>query len=418
MALGTGHNFLFSPAYERLVQDVTSGRLGRLDQVDIVWNKPLPQVQFGPFGGWLFKDSRNVLFEVGPHSFAHLAHLLGGDVQMQAEARDPVRLPNDLVFHRQWEIQGQQGRVGARLRFSFIDGYPEHYVHVRGSAASATVDFEHSTYTLREHSQDLLDFDRFAASVRGAKDAMVQAGTTLGSFVLSKAGLPFEGGPYQTSISKAVRTFYEGLAAGADVATWIARLGAELAEQAVKLAEATTRGAKLAEPPPPRKAEAKQRRHGAARHGTRAAATANGHGKRSPISTVLVLGGTGFIGRALVRRLAPRGWGVRVLVRDTGGHAEALRELGVELAKGDFTDTPSIEAAMVRDQARLPPGARLRPHLGRLPAHGRRAHPSPGRAVPGRAGRRLLHVVDRHLRRRQAGRRSPRTRRRARARCG
>ena len=219
VALGTGHNSLFAPAYERLVQDVTSGRLGRLDQVDIVWNKPLPQVQFGPFGGWLFKDSRNVLFEVGPHSFAHLAHLLGGDVQMQAEARDPVRLPNNLVFHRQWEIQGQQGRVGARLRFSFIDGYPEHYVHVRGSAASATVDFELGTYTLREHSQDLLDFNRFAASVRGAKDALVQAGTTLGSFVLSKAGLPFDGGPYQTSISKAVRTFYEALAAGCDIAT-------------------------------------------------------------------------------------------------------------------------------------------------------------------------------------------------------
>ena len=78
LALGTGHNFLFAPAYERLMQDVASGRLGRLDQVDIVWNKPLPQVQFGPFGGWLFKDSRNILFEVGPHSFAHLAHLLGG----------------------------------------------------------------------------------------------------------------------------------------------------------------------------------------------------------------------------------------------------------------------------------------------------------------------------------------------------
>ena len=346
LALGTGHNFLFAPAYERLMQDVASGRLGRLDQVDIVWNKPLPQVQFGPFGGWLFKDSRNILFEVGPHSFAHLAHLLGGDVQMQAEARDPVRLPNDLVFHRHWEIQGHQGRVGARLRFSFIDGYPEHYVHVRGSAASATVDFELSTYTLREHSQDLLDFDRFAASVRGAKDAIMQAGTTLGSFVLSKAGLPFDGGPYQTSISKAVRTFYEGLGAGAPMDR---RLSAELAGQAVKLAEATTRAAKLSEPPPARKTEQATDKpaNGAAANtnGTNGGAKTNGHGKRPP-STVLVLGGTGFIGRALVRRLRAEGLGVRALVRDTGGHAEALAELGAELVKGDFNDTPSIEAAM------------------------------------------------------------------------
>ena len=54
VSLGVAHNFLFSPPYERLMADLERGRLGRLDQVDVVWNKPLPQVQAGPFGGWLF----------------------------------------------------------------------------------------------------------------------------------------------------------------------------------------------------------------------------------------------------------------------------------------------------------------------------------------------------------------------------
>ena len=38
--------------------------------------------------------------------------------------------------------------------------------------------------------------------------------------------------------------------------------------------------------------------------------------------TVLVLGGTGFIGRALVKRLLHDGIGLRALVRDTSGRAE------------------------------------------------------------------------------------------------
>ncbi|MBC8132296.1 MAG: Gfo/Idh/MocA family oxidoreductase, partial [Deltaproteobacteria bacterium] len=148
VSLGVAHNFLFSPPYERLMQDIASGRLGRLDQVDVVWNKPLPQVQAGPFGGWLFRDPRNVLFEVGPHSFAHVAHLVGKVDRIETDASDPVRLPNDLVFYRRWEAHGQARQTAVRLRFSFINGYPEHYIHVRGSTASAVVDFELNSYSL------------------------------------------------------------------------------------------------------------------------------------------------------------------------------------------------------------------------------------------------------------------------------
>ena len=62
--------------------------------------------------------------------------------------------------------------------------------------------------------------------------------------------------------------------------------------------------------------------------------------------TVLVLGGTGFIGRTLVQRLRRDGLAVRALVRDKAGRAELLARDGVELVQGDFTDTPCVEAAL------------------------------------------------------------------------
>jgi nucleoside-diphosphate-sugar epimerase len=62
--------------------------------------------------------------------------------------------------------------------------------------------------------------------------------------------------------------------------------------------------------------------------------------------TVLMLGGTGFIGRALVKRLLQDGLNLRALVRDTSGQAKLLAAQGVELAKGDITDTASVEAAL------------------------------------------------------------------------
>ena len=62
-------------------------------------------------------------------------------------------------------------------------------------------------------------------------------------------------------------------------------------------------------------------------------------------TTVLVLGATGFIGRALVKRLRQDGLAVRALVRHTTGRAEVLAGQGVELVKGDFTDQRCVEAA-------------------------------------------------------------------------
>jgi nucleoside-diphosphate-sugar epimerase len=62
--------------------------------------------------------------------------------------------------------------------------------------------------------------------------------------------------------------------------------------------------------------------------------------------TVLMLGGTGFIGRALVKRLLQDGLNLRALVRDTSGQAKWLAAQGVELVQGDITDTASVEAAL------------------------------------------------------------------------
>ena len=62
--------------------------------------------------------------------------------------------------------------------------------------------------------------------------------------------------------------------------------------------------------------------------------------------TVLVLGGTGFIGRALIKRLLHDGIGVRALVRETSGRAEWLARQGVERVNGDIADTASVAVAL------------------------------------------------------------------------
>jgi uncharacterized protein YbjT (DUF2867 family) len=76
---------------------------------------------------------------------------------------------------------------------------------------------------------------------------------------------------------------------------------------------------------------------------------------------ILITGGTGNSGRAIVKALLDRAERLRVLARDP---AKAAVQLGdeVEIARGDFTDPMSIEAAMEDvDRALLlsPPSDRL-----------------------------------------------------------
>ncbi|BAP58218.1 putative dehydrogenase [Thioploca ingrica] len=322
--IGVTHNFLYLPVYEKLVADWRSGRLGQIDQVDIIWNKELGQLRGGPFGSWMLQTPTNILFEVAPHSFAHLVHLLGGlPDSIAVEVRDKVELPRGLEFYRRWEIRGWKGNTSIRIRFAFIDGYPEQYIHVRGTNAVAHVDIEHNTYTCQEHTPKPFDVDHYANVVGPAKNAFLQANGTLAKFVLYKMKLlKSAGGPYAQSIARTVASFYEGRHSG----TLDERISPELGQAAVNLAEWVAREANL--PAPQKPAESFM-----------PAAPA-----QKP--TVLVIGGTGFIGKVLVRHLCESGYSVRVLARDPQSCPPELAQLKLEITKGDFTDPDSVAAAL------------------------------------------------------------------------
>src|SRR6185295_13570483 len=65
----------------------------------------------------------------------------------------------------------------------------------------------------------------------------------------------------------------------------------------------------------------------------------------SPVSAVLVTGGTGFLGQSVVASLAARGVEPRVLVRGT---YEPLLDEKVELVRGDVVeDGPQVGSGMI-----------------------------------------------------------------------
>ncbi|HZW32283.1 MAG TPA: Gfo/Idh/MocA family oxidoreductase, partial [Isosphaeraceae bacterium] len=310
VTLGVSHNFLFAPVYQRLRDDLRAGRLGRLDEVTITWHKGLDQLQAGPFDLWMLRRPGNILLEIGPHPVAHLLDLVGPAEIRAVHASNPLDLPGGARFYRRWHVEAEAGAAATAvtLSFSFATGFAEQSIRVRGSLASATVDFERNTYLLHRHTPLTMDFDRYRMTVTEANALKRQARRTLGQVALGKVNPSF-GKPYNQTLARALQAFYSQRLAGATAtatatATAIdARLAPELGRDVVRTCLEIVRRSGV---------EVEGAGPAAASPAAVAATAATGPGDRPEI---LVLGATGFIGRELARQLAARGHSLRVLVR-------------------------------------------------------------------------------------------------------
>lgn len=311
--LGTGHNFLFYPIWEKLKSAVDGGAIGALRSIDVWWRRPFPPLRANETKPWAMRASRNILFEVAPHPFASALDLVPSIEVEHVTPSRPQDLPNGVCFFRQWDILGRSGDVSVRFDLSVEDAYSEFIVHVRGSTGSVVADFVHNNVVVntRSFAPDYVELTEqglhsASAYARGAAGTIVD-------FVAGKLGSKNFGPPYDRSIERAVAQFAadRGRAQALD-----RRLGSDLALRVVCLGEDIADAARLPEPAQPTEAS-QVRVTGAAPDPTQPRA--------------LVIGGTGFIGKALVSRLAAQGVRTRVIAR----HPDS--------ARSRFADLPSVD---------------------------------------------------------------------------
>jgi predicted dehydrogenase/nucleoside-diphosphate-sugar epimerase len=338
--IGVNHNFLFASVYESLKDDLNSGKLGRPDHVTITWNRGLDQLQSGPFNLWMLRDPRNIVLEIGPHCVAAMLDLVGPLEIATVRASNAVDLPGNRKFYRRWQVDAGTGPVAVTLHLSFVPGFTEHAIHIRGTQASATADFERNTYLLRQHTRYGLDFDRYRMTRDEAGSLAAQARKTLTQYGLSKLKLSTQGSPYGLSIARAVQAFYAGLGKAVDP-----RLSPELGRDIVRLCRTIGRigigepaTSLTAAPSPPHLATAGA--PGPAQH-----------------PELLILGATGFIGQEVARQLLAAGRRIRVLVRNPGRLPDELQGPGVEILTGDLMRPADLEKALA--------GSRFVFHLAR-----------------------------------------------------
>jgi len=320
LKLGVNHNFLFLPAYEQLRKQAQDGTLGKLDQITINWLYALGLIQFGPFNNWMLREPQNLWFELGPHLTAFMMDLLGPLDEVHTHISRPIDLPGGSRVYRKWHVHGLKGNTTIDLNMSVAPGYTDRSITVRGHAATAKCDFDRNVYYRDEPSGHGMLFDSFVTNMTVAKQLASNSICNLVGSIKHTLKKSPEANPFGISIARSVKAFYDTMHGELD-----SRLDGQFGVNVIAACEQFTQQANFTKPEsnqvwtviPPLKTP-----------------------------TVLVIGGTGFIGKYLVKHLVEQGHGVRVITRGMSAGNIGLAGLPVELVQGDIADAAFMDKAL------------------------------------------------------------------------
>lgn len=316
VALGVNHNFLMLPGYDRLKEDIAALRLGPVDSVQANWRFPLPPLRSGPYGLWMLRAPENILFELGPHLFAFVADILGDMSVGHVTLRHPVEIPGGVRHYQGWRISGTSGEAAVALDLSLVEGQEDRSLELRGVGGLARFDFGADIYACRRPvTGDIVTgplFSQLGEAARLSAQAFQNAARQAASLNALA--------PFGLSLARAVQSFYGSLKARAAPDP---RLSGELAARVIDMIERTAAVAA-----PQLKAPIRLVRS-----------------TPSSKPSYLVIGGAGFIGRALVTRLADAGHSVRVFSRGRPPGMERA-DGRVEVFTGDLKSRTDLLQAM------------------------------------------------------------------------
>lgn len=321
--LAVNHNQTFHPAVVRLQSHLAAGRLGKLEHLAIQHHVPLRQLQTGDVGHFMFQTEANILWEQGVHLFSMVFQLLGACRSVRAITGKPKPLPNGVAFQDEWFLQLDCERGTAGVRMAFGKPLLETTIQAIGSDGAAFVDLQRASCWLRRKTRWLEFLDH---GINLAGGALHLAGRSLGAvagYGLGLFKLTFPDDAFLRGMRGSLRGFHAAVRGKGELSCAASPAGARAVLDMCMLS-AVAAGVQLEPPPRPALPPAP----GPARPGE-----------------VVVLGGTGFLGRRCVRLLRTAGRPLTMVVRKPHLLPAELRDGSVRLFVGDAADPALLQRA-------------------------------------------------------------------------
>lgn len=315
VTLAVNHNQTWHPALRRLEDHLTAGRIGRLEHVSLQHHVPLRQLQTGDVGHFMFQTEANIVWEQGVHLFSVVYALLGACKDVQVITGDRRMLANGVNFVEEWLVRMECERGSASVRMAFGKPWLETTAQAIGTDGAAILDLARGSCWLRRKTRWLDFLDQGLNLAGGARHLTGRSFGSLFGYAFGLFKIAFPDDPFLRGMRGTLTSFHKAVR-GETLPDAMAPVGAhavlDMCEQVAKAAgvqiEAPPKPGALPEPGPARAGE------------------------------IVVLGGTGLIGRRCVKRLRKAGKNVTLLVRKPDLLPDDLRDGSVRVFVGDAAD--------------------------------------------------------------------------------
>ncbi|MEO2093253.1 MAG: NAD-dependent epimerase/dehydratase family protein [bacterium] len=319
LPLGVNHNHVAQPAFARLMERVAQGEIGAVQHVQVTWSVPLAQLDAEQYAHWMFRSPRNIIFEQAPHPLSQVQRLIGNLVECNSSVLSTRELLPGQVFHDRWLASARGEHGTAEIYLAFGLSFCRNTIQVLGSDGCLQADFT-SDALVGERKTPWLDFwNSFLANWRRGAQYKGDALRVLREYLAATLGLAERRDAYFVGMRDSIAGFHRALKAGEPLPVD----GAEAAE-VLAWCDALAAGVSSASAPSLALSEA------AARPGE-----------------VVVLGGTGFIGKRVIRGLLAEGRPVTALVRRTHSLPtvieEGARDGRIRLLRGSLEEAGDLE---------------------------------------------------------------------------
>lgn len=315
-ALGVNQNFVYHPAFLKLRQALKAHRLGRPRFVNCLYNVPLRQMQAQQFGHWMFSRPGNILLEQAVHPLSQIVAIAGPFQEQLSMAGTPREISPGVPFYDQVSLIAKCRDLPVDLRLALGQTFPFWQIAVICDDGVLVADILNNRFFTFERTLWLEFFDAFLSGSRTAGGILRDSIRNAADYIFSTAKIKPRTDGFFQSVQASVAAFHGALDAGR-----MPELDGAFGAHLVSICEDI-----------------------AARSFTAPVAPATP--RNDGAYDVTVLGGTGFIGRHLVKRLLADGLRVGVVARNTRNLAPIYYDDRVTLVRGDIRKADDVERAI------------------------------------------------------------------------
>lgn len=327
LPFGINHNHVCQPAFQRLLERVKSGEIGRVEHVQVCWNVPLAQLDAEQYAHWMFRAPRNIVYEQGPHPFSQVHALIGRLVEAQTTILSTRELLPGQEFHDRWLVAARGERGTAEVYLAFGQDFSRNTIRVIGTDGDLEADFQNDTLCGDRKTPWLEFYNSYTVVRRRAKELLSESRRVIWNYLAFTLGFGERRDAYFVGMRSSTAAFHTAIAQHRNPPTDAER-AAEVMDWCDAVASvAAAEGARALDLPAPR----------AARPGE-----------------VVVLGGTGFIGKRVIERLLERDVPTTCIVRRRYSLPKVIADAALDgrlrLLDGSLGDSAGLRAALAGAQ--------------------------------------------------------------------